>query len=120
MQIPVQMHYIQAREPGGAEVLTLATSAVPVPKADEVLIRVLAAGVNRPDIIQRKGVYPPPADASPVLGLEVAGEVVALGAGVDGFAPGDQVCALANGGGYAEYCAAPAGQCLRWPRGFDA
>jgi NADPH:quinone reductase len=117
---PQQMHYIDAREPGGPEVLALATGAVPEPKAHEVLIRVQAAGVNRPDIIQRKGVYPPPADASPILGLEVAGEVVAIGADVKNFATGDCVCALANGGGYAEYCVAPAGQCLRWPQNYAA
>jgi NADPH2:quinone reductase len=120
MKTPLQMHYVATSEPGGAEVLTLATAAVPVPKANEVLIRVLAAGVNRPDIIQRKGVYPPPPDASPVLGLEVAGEIVALGADARGFACGDRVCALTNGGGYAEYCVAPVGQCLRWPQAYAA
>ncbi|MDR3386254.1 MAG: NAD(P)H-quinone oxidoreductase [Rudaea sp.] len=120
MKIPRQMRYIEASEPGGPGVLSLATGTVPVPKPTEVLIRVFAAGVNRPDIIQRKGTYPPPPDASPILGLEVAGEVIALGAGVSGFAPGDRVCALANGGGYAEYCVAPATQCLRWPQGYEA
>src|SRR5450755_1635631 len=103
MNIPQQMHYVEAREPGGPEVLTLTIGAVPVPKPNELLIRVFAAGVNRPDIIQRKGVYPPPPDASPVLGLEVGGEVVAVGASADGFACGDRVCALTNGGSYAEY-----------------
>jgi len=120
MNIPQQMHYVEAREPGGPEVLTLTIGAVPVPKPNELLIRVFAAGVNRPDIIQRKGVYPPPPDASPVLGLEVGGEVVAVGASADGFACGDRVCALTNGGGYAEYCVAPVGQCLRWPQAYDA
>jgi NADPH2:quinone reductase len=85
-----------------------------------VLIRVLAAGVNRPDVQQRKGAYPPPPGASPVIGLEVAGEVVAAGSDVTRWAIGDRVCALANGGGYAEYCAAPATQCLPWPAGYDA
>ncbi len=119
VNIPQQMHYIQAGEPGGPDVLRLATSTLPVPKAHEVLIRVLAAGVNRPDVIQRKGVYPPPPDASPVLGLEVAGVVVSVGAAAGEWAVGDRVCALTNGGGYAEYCVAPAGQCLRWPRAYD-
>jgi NADPH2:quinone reductase len=84
-----------------------------------VLIRVEAAGVNRPDIQQRKGLYPPPPGASPHLGLEVAGEVVATGPGVS-LAIGSKVCGLANGGGYAEYCAVPATQCLPWPTGYDA
>jgi NADPH2:quinone reductase len=81
---------------------------------------VQAAGVNRPDILQRMGRYPLPADASPILGLEVAGEVVALGAEVQGVALGDKVCALTNGGGYAQYCRVPMGQVLPWPKGFDA
>ncbi len=84
-----------------------------------MLIRVAAAGVNRPDVQQRKGAYPPPPGASPHLGLEVAGEVVAAGPGVS-MAVGTQVCGLANGGGYAEYCAVPATQCLPWPKGYDA
>ena len=92
----------------------------PAPRPGELLIRVGAAGVNRPDVQQRKGAYPPPPDASPRLGLEVAGEVVALGEGAAGFAVGTQVCGLANGGGYAEYCAVPATQCLPWPVGYDA
>ncbi len=92
---------------------------LPQPASGEVLIRVAAAGVNRPDIAQRAGLYPPPPGASPVLGLEVAGEVVACGAEA-GLALGEQVTALVNGGGYAEYCTAPVGQCLPWPRGFDA
>ena len=79
-----------------------------------------AAGVNRPDVAQRRGLYPPPADASPVLGLEVAGEIAAVGDGADGLALGENICALVNGGGYAEYCTAPAVQCLPWPRGYDA
>ncbi len=100
--------------------MAVGDAAVPVPRAGEVLIRVMAAGVNRPDVLQRKGAYPPPADASPVLGLEVAGEVAAIGDGVSGLAIGDRVCALVNGGGYAAFCVAPAGQCLRWPDGMDA
>ncbi|HLB96014.1 MAG TPA: NAD(P)H-quinone oxidoreductase, partial [Acetobacteraceae bacterium] len=83
-------------------------------------IRVQAAGVNRPDIAQRSGSYPPPPGASPLLGLEVAGEVVAAGDAVTAYRTGDRVCALTNGGGYAEYCVAPAPQCLPWPSAYDA
>lgn len=118
--LPQQMIYIAAVEPGGPEVLQPATAPVPVPRADELLIRVEAAGINRPDVQQRKGAYPPPPGASPILGLEVAGEVVAAGPEAHGFRLGDRVCGLANGGGYATYCAVPATQCLPWPRGFDA
>lgn len=118
MPLPTQMRHI-AHVPGGPEGMTLATGPVPQPAAGEVLIRVQAAGVNRPDVQQRKGAYPPPPGASPLLGLEVAGEVVAVN-GATAYAVGDRVCALANGGGYAEYCAASAGQCLPWPAGYDA
>ncbi len=118
--LPQQMTQIVAAQAGGPEVLEPATGPVPSPRADEVLIRVEAAGVNRPDVQQRKGAYPPPAGASPIIGLEVAGEVVAAGAEARGFRLGDKVCGLANGGGYAEYCAVPAGQCLPWPAGYDA
>jgi NADPH2:quinone reductase len=114
------MRYVAATAAGGPEVLALATTARPVPGAHEALIRVQAAGVNRPDVAQRLGLYPPPPGASPILGLEVAGEVVALGQAVAGLEVGDNVCALTNGGGYAEYCVAPATQCLPWPRGYDA
>ncbi|NHO18145.1 zinc-binding dehydrogenase [Acetobacter oeni] len=110
-------------EPGAPSVLHLAPVPVPSPQAGEVLIRVAASGVNRPDLMQRKGLYPPPPGASPLLGLEVAGTVVAAGPAVAGVrfpAVGSRVCALTNGGGYAEYCAVPAGQCLPWPEGFDA
>ena len=86
----------------------------------ELLIRVQAAGVNRPDIAQRQGSYPPPPGASPLLGLECAGEVAAVGAEVSGWSIGDKVCALTNGGAYAEYCTAPAAQCLAYPKGDDA
>jgi NADPH2:quinone reductase len=120
MTLPTSMTFIEAAGAGGAEVLRPATGPVPQPKPDEVLIRVLAAGVNRPDVQQRLGAYPPPPGASPIIGLEVAGEVAACGAEAAGLAVGDLVCALANGGGYAEYCAVPAAQCLPWPRGFDA
>ncbi len=114
------MSFIDCAGAGGPEVLRLAHGPVPQPAPGEVLIRVAAAGVNRPDVLQRLGRYPVPAHASPILGLEVAGEVVALGADVDGATLGSRVCALTNGGGYAQYCCAPVGQVLRWPQGFDA
>jgi NADPH2:quinone reductase len=120
MKLPETMTYIAADGAGGPEVLKPAIGPVPTPKPDEVLIRVLAAGVNRPDVAQRMGSYPPPANASPIIGLEVAGEVVAAGAEVSQYNPGDRVCALTNGGGYAEYCVAPAPQTLPWPAGYDA
>ncbi len=114
------MRYIQATAAGGPDVLVLSEGPVPQPKSHEVLIRVEAAGVNRPDVMQRLGKYPPPKDASPVIGLEVAGEVVAVGSDVLQVRPGARVTALTNGGGYAEYSVAPAVQCLPWPTGFDA
>jgi NADPH2:quinone reductase len=120
MSYPATMTYIQARQPGGPEVLAPATGPVPDPGEGEILIRVEAAGVNRPDIAQRAGAYPPPPGASPILGLEVSGEVVGLGEGVTAYEIGDRVCALANGGGYAEYCTAPDSQTLLWPAGYDA
>ena len=120
MTLPSRMTFIETAGAGGPEVLRPATGPLPVPKPDEVLIRVQAAGVNRPDVQQRLGVYPPPPGASPIIGLEVAGEVVACGADVAGLAVGEHVCGLANGGGYAEYCAVPATQCLPWPAGYDA
>jgi NADPH:quinone reductase len=120
MPIPQTMPYIQANGAGGPEVLELATGPIPVPRPDEVLIRVQAAGVNRPDVSQRQGSYPPPPGASPILGLEVAGEIVATGEQVTTLSVGDRVCALTNGGGYAAYCVAPAPQCLPWPTGYDA
>ncbi len=120
MQVPQIMSHVEATAPGGPEVLRLTTGPVPTPKPDEVLIRVQVAGVNRPDVAQRSGSYPPPPGASPLLGLEVAGEVASLGAGVTTLRLGDRVCALTNGGGYAEYCAAPEPQCLPWPSGYDA
>jgi len=113
------MRYIAAREPGPPSVLALAEGPRPEPKAGEVLIEVAAAGVNRPDCLQRSGAYPPPPDASPIIGLEVAGTVVALGEGAQAVALGDRVCALTPGGGYAEYCATPAGWCLPIPKGLS-
>ena len=120
MTLPAEMRLITMETPGAPEVLELTTGPRPTPRDGEVLIEVEAAGVNRPDIAQRQGHYPPPPGASPNLGLEVAGTVVELGAGVTEWAVGDKVCALANGGGYAEYCTAPATQCLPWPEGYDA
>ena len=117
---PATMRYVELPTPGGPEAMRIGRTGVPVPKDDELLIRVAAAGVNRPDVQQRKGAYPPPPGASPILGLEVAGEVVELGAGATGFFPGGKVAALCNGGGYAEYVAVPAAQCLPWPEGFTA
>jgi NADPH2:quinone reductase len=112
------MRYAAAREPGPPDVLMLDETSVPAPKTGEVLIEVAYAGVNRPDCIQRAGNYPAPADASPIIGLEVAGTIVALGEGASDWAIGDRVCALTPGGGYAEYCAAPAAHCLRLPAGL--
>ena len=119
MTLPDTMTYIEVAQPGGPDVLRPATGPVPQPREGEVLIRVAAAGVNRPDVAQRMGAYPPPPGASPHLGLEVAGEVVAVGPGV-AIQVGAQMCGLANGGGYAEYCVVPATQCLPWPKGYDA
>src|ERR1700722_6134411 len=96
--------------------LILAERPIPKTKSGEVLVKVRAAGVNRPDLLQRKGLYPPPAGVTDIPGLEIAGEIAALGAGVRGLARGRQVCALVAGGGYAEYCVAPAAQCLPVPR----
>jgi putative NAD(P)H quinone oxidoreductase, PIG3 family len=120
MPLPSQMRYVDLPAFGGPQVMKLATGPVPQPRAGEVVVQVEAAGVNRPDVAQRSGNYPPPKDASPILGLEVAGTVVALGEGVADITIGDRVCGLANGGGYAEYCALPAGQALPFPRGYDA
>lgn len=105
---------------GGPEVLTAVERSVPQPAAGEVLIEVEAAGVNRPDLMQRAGVYPMPPGAPTVPGLEVAGRVVAVGAGVSRWKRGDPVCALLIGGGYAEYVVAPEGQCMRMPAGLSA
>ena len=113
------MKVIAQNNPGGVEQLQLQTAAIPQPGGDEVLIRVYAAGINRPDILQRQGLYPPPADASPLLGLEVAGEVVSCGENAGRWQQGDKVCALVNGGGYAEYVATPAAQCMPIPDGFS-
>ena len=113
-----EMRVIDHGEGGGPEVLTLAHRPIPQPEAGEILIKV-AAGVNGPDLKQRSGNYPPPPGASPVMGLEVSGTVAALGEGVSGWTEGDEVCALVNGGGYAEYVAVAAGQALPIPKGVS-
>jgi len=113
------MRTIEMTGPGGPDVLTTGERALPEPGPGEVLIRVTAAGVNGPDLVQRRGHYPPPKGASDLLGLEVSGEIVALGAGTPCWALGDRVCALTNGGGYAEYVAVAAGHCLPLPKGID-
>lgn len=113
------MRAVAISAPGGPEVLVEEQRAVPRPAPGQVLVRVAHAGVNRPDCLQRQGAYPPPPDASDLPGLEVSGTVVALGEGVDPEWLGARVCALANGGGYAEYCVVPAGQCLKVPAGLS-
>jgi putative PIG3 family NAD(P)H quinone oxidoreductase len=111
---------IEIERPGGPEVLRVVERPTPQPGHGEVLVRVEAAGVNRPDVMQRLGKYPPPPGASDIPGLEIAGTVAGLGDGMRTFGVGDRVCALVSGGGYAEYCAAPAVQCLPIPEGLDA
>jgi putative PIG3 family NAD(P)H quinone oxidoreductase len=110
---------VEIAEPGGPEVLRPVERPDPEPGPDEVLIRVAAAGINRPDVLQRRGAYPPPPGASDIPGLEVAGTIASVGAGVGGFRVGDAVCALVAGGGYATMCVAPAPQCLRVPGTLD-
>ncbi|CAH0197401.1 Phthiocerol/phenolphthiocerol synthesis polyketide synthase type I PpsC [Pseudomonas koreensis] len=119
MSLPNEMTRIEITEPGGPEVLQARRVPLPTVAEGQVLIRVHAAGINRPDALQRAGKYPMKPGMDPIPGLEVAGEVVALGPGVTRFAVGDRVCALTNGGGYAEYCAVPAGQTLPVPDGVD-
>jgi NADPH2:quinone reductase len=117
--LPETMTAIEISTPGGPEVLTPVSRPLPQPGMGELLIEVAAAGVNRPDLLQRQGHYPPPAGGSDLPGLEVSGRVVALGFGAHGFAVGDEVCALLAGGGYAQYAAAPAAQCLPVPKGLS-
>ena len=119
MAIPATMRYVAVDAPGGPDVMHITEGKTPQPRPDEVLIEVAYAGVNRPDCAQRAGTYPPPPDASPVLGLEVAGRIVAVGASVEGWRVGDAVCALTPGGGYAGYCTTPAAWCLPIPRGLS-
>lgn len=118
-QLPATMRAIAITKPGAADVLQPTTVALPEPRADEVLVRVAAAGVNRPDVLQRQGLYPVPADASPLPGLEIAGEVVAKGAAVKRWETGDRVMALCHGGGYAEYCAIHEAHCLAVPNALS-
>lgn len=119
MNLPHDMTLIEITEPGGPHVLQPRQAVVPTAAADEVLIRVIAAGVNRPDVIQRTGKYPMRPEMSLIPGLEVAGIVVAVGDDVSEFVVGDKVCALTNGGGYAQYCVTPASQTLLIPEGMD-
>lgn len=118
--LPETMICVEIGEPGGPDALRTTARPVPEPGAGEVLLQVAAAGINRPDVMQRQGMYPPPPGASDIPGLEIAGAVVARGPGVDTPAIGDQVCALVQGGGYAQYCPAPAALCLPIPAGLDA
>jgi len=111
---------IEISEPGGPDALKPCSVPIPHPTPDQILIRNMVAGVNRPDCAQRQGNYRPPADANPLPGLEVAGEVVAVGEETTRYKPGDQVTALTHGGGYAEYTAAHERHCLPWPKGYDA
>ncbi|MDE2238636.1 MAG: NAD(P)H-quinone oxidoreductase [Rhodospirillales bacterium] len=117
--LPSEMDVAEARGAGGPEILSLGRRPTPAAAAGEVLIEVAAAGVNGPDMMQRKGLYPPPAGASDLLGLEVAGTIVAIGEGVSDWRVGDSVTALTNGGGYADYCAVDASHCLPIPKGMS-
>jgi NADPH2:quinone reductase len=119
MPLPESMTVTEFSEPGGPDVLVPGSRAVPSPASGDVLIEVAAAGVNRPDALQRAGNYPPPPGATDLLGLEVAGTVVACGPDVAGISVGDDVCALTPGGSYAEYCLTPAAHCLPIPKGYD-
>ena len=114
------MRAVEISKPGAPEVLRVADLPKPAPRPNEIVVKVAAAGVNRPDVLQRMGHYPVPPDASPLPGLEIAGEVAELGAAVKLWQRGDKVCALVNGGGYAEYCAVPETQALPIPRGLSA
>jgi len=118
-ELPAKMNAVDITEPGGPEVLKLVEYDVPLPGPGQLLVKVEAAGVNRPDISQRMGNYPPPADASPLPGLEISGEVVAAGPDTSRFKAGDKVCALTAGGGYAEYCIAEETSCLPIPKGLS-
>lgn len=117
--IAISMQQVIITEPGGVEKLAYETVIIPEVNADEVLVKVHAFGINRPDILQRQGLYPMPKGVTPVPGLEVAGEIVAVGDTVTQFKVGDQVCGLTNGGGYAEYCVVPESQTLTIPQGVS-
>jgi putative PIG3 family NAD(P)H quinone oxidoreductase len=118
-ETPDMMTAVEITAPGGPEALKPARRSTPKPRSGEVLVEVHAAGVNRPDLLQRTGHYDPPPGTTDIPGLEVAGRIVALGADVRDWKPGQRVCALLAGGGYAEYCVAPVGQCLPLPGGFS-
>ncbi len=117
--LPESMNVVEISTPGGPEVLVPATRPLPTPQAGEILVRVAAAGVNRPDVMQRMGHYPPPAGITDIPGLEIAGTVAATGDGVGAWSPGEELCALVAGGGYAEFCIAPEPQCLPVPTPLD-
>ena len=119
MPIPEKMAAVEITQAGEPEVLKISERAIPSPNANEVLIKVAAAGVNRPDVMQRKGLYPPPPGASDIPGLEISGIIIALGDAVLNLHIGDRVCALVTGGGYAEYCLAAADLCLPIPAGMS-
>ncbi len=119
MTVPSSMIAVFVKTPGGPEALDIRETAVPQPGRGQILIKVAAAGVNRPDIVQRQGLYPPPKGASEILGLEVAGVVAAAGEGAKRYQPGDKVCALVTGGGYAAYCVADEGSALPIPSRLD-
>src|SRR6201996_1320588 len=118
MSLPKEMSVVEIASPGGPEQLKSAHRPLPTPGPGEVLVRVAASGVNRPDVMQRQGRYPPPPGASDLPGMEIAGEVVALGAGVESPKIGDNVTSLLAGGGYAAYALAPAPLCMPLPKGF--
>ncbi len=120
MPLPSTMRFVDLPSFGAPDAMKIANGPLPVPGEGQILVKTEAVGVNRPDVAQRQGAYPPPKDASPILGLELSGEVVAIGPGVTGYAIGDKVCGLANGGAYAEYCLLPSGQALPFPKGYDA
>ena len=117
--LPTTMRYVATSGSGAAEVMHIASGPLPIPAAHEVLVRVQYAGVNRPDVAQRSGNYAPPPGASPIMGLEVAGEIAAVGADISTWKAGDAVCALTPGGGYAEFCTTPAAHCLPVPAGLS-
>ncbi|MCZ6874325.1 MAG: NAD(P)H-quinone oxidoreductase [bacterium] len=117
--LPQHMQAVEITEAGGPDVLVPATRPLPQPQADQVLVKVTAAGVNGPDLMQRRGLYPPPKGASDLLGLEIAGTVVAVGREVKAWSVGDQLCALTDGGGYAEFCAVLASHCMPIPKGLS-
>ena len=119
MTLPSRMRAVEIAKPGGPEALVPTERALPTPKPNEILVKVAAAGVNRPDILQRQGLYAVPPDASDLPGLEIAGEVAACGAKATRWKIGEKVCALAHGGGYAEYCVVPEVQALPVPKGLS-